>query len=176
MTRECAYKDDSCTAIAPCLVPPKAFSMKFIADVMLGRLAKRMRLLGFDVLYHRSLNDRDIIMLSLEQDRIILTRDRALTQRPLASHHIFIRSETIHDQITQVLSLYPLTSCTSALTRCSTCNALLAAVKKHEVYDIVPEFVYSNHDVFLRCPSCCRIYWKGSHLRRMGISKEGKRN
>jgi hypothetical protein len=143
--------------------------MKFIADVMLGRLAKRMRLLGFDVLYERTLNDHDIIGLSLEQDRVILTSDRALTKRPLAANYIFIIHETIEDQIQQVLSLYPHSLCSRPYTRCTSCNALLVAITKREVQDLVPEFVYRVNDDFLRCPMCHRIYWKGTHIKQMDI-------
>ena len=144
--------------------------MKFVADVMLGRLAKRMRLLGFDVLYGRSLNDREILRLSLEENRIILTRDRALTQRPLASHHIFIMHETIDKQLEQVLERFPC-SLPSPLTRCSRCNAQLVVRTKKDVEDLVPEFVYSTQEHYMHCPSCGRIYWKGSHIKNMGISR-----
>ena len=82
--------------------------MKFIADVMLGRLAKRLRLRGFDVLYDRTLNDNEIIRLSLEQDRVILTRDKALSDRPLAKNHLFINSDLVQEQVEQVLSSFPL--------------------------------------------------------------------
>ena len=99
--------------------------MKFIADVMLGRLAKRMRLLGFDVLYDSGLDDNEIIRLSLEQDRIILTRDTGLVTRPLAARHFFIHEDRVEEQLSQVLSAFPIDEKILPLTRCSYCNELL---------------------------------------------------
>jgi uncharacterized protein with PIN domain len=139
--------------------------MKFIADVMLGSLAKRLRLLGFDVLYDRTLNDNEIIRLSLEQDRVILTRDSGLAARPLAANHLFIDRDGAPAQVEQVLSAFPASS--RPLTRCSVCNAPLDPLEKRDARDLVPPHVYEAHDEFLQCATCGRIYWKGSHVKRM---------
>jgi uncharacterized protein with PIN domain len=145
--------------------------MKFIADVMLGKLAKRLRFLGLDVLYEPGLRDNEIIGLSLEQDRIILTRDRSLSKRPLASRHILISSEQVHDQLEQVLKTFrTLLDPAAFLTRCSVCNELLRAVSKQEVRDLVPAYVYDRTDRFLQCTCCGRIYWKGNHVRNLTLS------
>lgn len=104
--------------------------MKFIADVMLGRLAKRLRLLGFDVLYDRTFDDNQLIRLSLSQDRIILTRDSALAQRPLAARHLLINSQQLDEQVRQVFSDLPLDAESPAPTRCSQCNGLLDKVPR----------------------------------------------
>jgi len=145
--------------------------MKFIADVMLGKLAKRLRLLGLDVLYEPGLQDNEIIRLSLEQDRIILTRDRSLSKRPLAARHLLISSENVRDQLEQVLqtfrsSLDP----TAFLTRCSVCNELLRAASKQEVRDLVPSYVYDRINRFLQCSCCGRVYWKGNHVKNLTLS------
>jgi uncharacterized protein with PIN domain len=142
--------------------------MKFIADVMLGNLARRMRLAGFDVLYDRTLADNDVIRLSLEQDRIILTRDTGLASRPLAKNHLLIRSDKGDEQFEQVLRSFPANARSDALTRCSRCNVRLTAADRKEVRDRVPEHVYSTMDRFFACEHCGRIYWKGSHVRNMG--------
>jgi uncharacterized protein with PIN domain len=141
--------------------------MKFIADVMLGRLAKRLRFLGFNVLYDRTLNDNEIIRLSLEQDRVILTRDTGLAERPLAKNHLLIKSDQVHGQMEQVLSAFPASS--QPLTRCSECNIFLSPLEKRDARDLVPPHVYETHDEFLHCTSCGRIYWKGSHVKRMAL-------
>ena len=143
--------------------------MKFIADVMLGRLAKRMRLLGIDVLYDRTLNDNETIRLSLEQDRVILTRDRALSDRPLAANHLLIKSDLVQQQVEQVLSAFPLESLLNPLSRCSGCNKLLDRITREDVRDLVPQYVYENNYLFLRCPQCKRTYWYGTHVRRMAL-------
>jgi uncharacterized protein with PIN domain len=143
--------------------------MKFIADVMLGRLAKRLRLIGFDVLYDRLLNDNDIIRLSLEQNRKILTRDAGLATRPLAANHLFIKNDLVQEQVEQVLSIVSLETRLNPLTRCSDCNILLVSLDKHDTTDLVPPHVYAAHDEFLHCTSCERIFWRGSHVKSMAL-------
>jgi len=145
--------------------------MKFIADVMLGRLAKRMRLLGFDVLYDRTLNDNEIIRLSLEQGRVILTRDRVLGDRPLASNHLFIKSDLVQEQLKQVLSTFSPETPLNPLSRCSECNESLDRITREEARDLVPQYVYENKNLFLRCPRCKRTYWHGTHVMRMAIPR-----
>ncbi|HTG02255.1 MAG TPA: Mut7-C RNAse domain-containing protein [Nitrospirota bacterium] len=142
-----------------------ADSVKFIADVMLGRLARRLRLLGFDVLYDDTLDDNAVLDRALRQDRVILTRDRALAKRPLASNHILIESDHVQEQASQVLASLRLEP--RPLVRCSLCNAPLASIDKNQVRDLVPPFVYARHREFQRCSGCGKVYWKGSHVRRM---------
>ena len=137
---------------------------------MLGRLAKRMRLLGFDVLYDRTLSDNEVIRLALEENRVILTRDTALAARPLASNHLLIASDFIREQIEQVLSAFS-DEALRPLTRCSACNDRLDTIAKEEARDFVPRYVYEQKGSFLRCPRCGRIYWKGTHVQRMALPK-----
>ncbi|MGC1454998.1 MAG: Mut7-C RNAse domain-containing protein [Nitrospirota bacterium] len=148
--------------------------MKFIADVMLGRLARRMRLLGLDVLYNRTLNDNEIIRLSLEQDRVILTRDKALSDRPLSENHLFINSDLVQEQVDQVLSSFPLETLLEPFSRCSECNDPLSQITREEAKDLVPQHVYENKYLFLRCPRCKRTYWQGTHVMRMAIAVRKK--
>jgi hypothetical protein len=145
--------------------------MKFIADVMLGRLAKRLRLLGFDVLYDRTLDDNEIIRLSLEQHRLILTRDKTLAERPLASSHLYIESEKVQEQIQQVLASCPLDQPAQALSRCSQCNTILSEISKDDVKDLVPQYVYERYNDFRHCTGCGRVYWMGTHVQKMGFRK-----
>ncbi|HLE40403.1 MAG TPA: Mut7-C RNAse domain-containing protein [Nitrospirota bacterium] len=145
--------------------------MKFVADVMLGRLAKWMRLLGFDVLYDRAISDNEIIRISLEQARVILTRDTGLVARPLASNHVFINNDNVRQQLQQVLTTFHITSMPGPLTRCSVCNTLLLPVAKQDVRDLVPLYVYEKNNTFLRCESCRKIYWQGTHVKRMELKK-----
>ena len=148
--------------------------MKFIADVMLGRLARRMRLLGLDVLYNRTLNDNEIIRLSLEQDRVILTRDKALSDRPLSENRLFINSDLVQEQVDQVLSSFPLESLLEPFSRCSECNDPLSRITREDAEDLVPQHVYENKYLFLRCPRCKRTYWQGTHVMRMAIAVRKK--
>lgn len=149
--------------------------MKFIADVMLGRLAKWMRLLGFDVLYDRTVSDNEIIHISLTQGRAILTRDTGLVARPLASNHVFIEHDHVRHQLDQVLTTCHITSMPGPLTRCSVCNTLLSPVAKEDVRDLVPRYVFEKNSSFLRCENCCKVYWKGTHVRRIKLKEAGRK-
>lgn len=151
--------------------------MKFIADVMLGKLAKRLRLMGLDVLYGPGLEDNEIIRLSLEQERVILTRDRGLSKRPLAERHVLISSENVQDQLEQVLKTFrPVLDPAAFLTRCSVCNELLKSTSKQEVRDLVPSYVYDRINRFLQCPCCGRVYWKGNHVRNLKLPDCAEQN
>lgn len=145
--------------------------MKFIADVMLGKLAKRLRLIGFDVLYNRTIEDNEIIRLSLAQHRVILTRDTALAERPLASNHVFVKSDDVNRQLEQVLSRFPPDESTRPLTRCSECNTVLSPLPKEAAKDLVPDYVLKTQKEFLHCTGCGRVYWTGTHVRKMGLRK-----
>jgi uncharacterized protein with PIN domain len=151
----------------------KRATMKFIADAMLGKLAKRMRLLGLDVLYDPGLDDNDIIHISMQQDRVILTRDTGLAARPLAANHLYVESEHVRKQLEQVLSAFPVEQL--PLTRCSRCNEPVIPVAKENVQDFVPQYVYEKNDDFLQCPKCGRIYWHGTHVKRMALQKKKSR-
>ena len=142
---------------------------------MLGRLAKRMRLQGFDVLYDRTLDDNNIIRISLEQDRVILTRDTALAARPLAINHLFIEKDDIRSQMQQVLAAFSRGKLPQPLTRCSECNEPLVPISRKKVKDLVPVFVYDKHETFLQCMTCKRVYWTGTHVGRMGLAEMHKK-
>ncbi len=150
--------------------------MKFIADAMLGKLAKRMRLLGLDVLYDPGLNDNEIIRLSLEQERVILTRDTGLAARPLAANHLSIKSEQVGEQLDQILATFPAERL--PLSRCSECNDPVIPIAKDDVRNFVPRYVYEKKEVFFQCPNCRRIYWQGTHVKRMVLreKKEPSKN
>ena len=147
--------------------------MKFIADAMLGSLAKRLRLLGFDVLYDPSSTDNEVLRLSLEQERTILTRDTAFASRPLASNHLLITDDNIDRQIEQVLAFFPAPAA-DALTRCSVCNGTLDALSRKDAHDLVPDHVFATVGAYWRCRDCGKVYWKGSHVRNMGYLRTKK--
>jgi uncharacterized protein with PIN domain len=103
---------------------------------------------------------------------VILTRDRALSDRPLAGNHLLIKSDFVQQQVEQVLSAFPLESLLNPLSRCSGCNEPLDRITREEARDLVPQYVYENKDLFLRCPRCRRTYWHGTHVRRMVMTKQ----
>jgi len=135
--------------------------MKFVADIMLGRLARWMRLLGFDVLYPDTSDDKELLKFAGE--RIILTRDKDLGKK---KNVLLIKSVNVNEQLKQVVNELNL-KISRPLSRCSVCNQILAEVEKSSVKALVPERIYNNHDTFWRCPDCNRIYWKGSHYDKI---------
>jgi uncharacterized protein with PIN domain len=147
--------------------------MKFIADAMLGKLAKRMRLLGLDVVYDPGLSDNEIIRLSLEQERVILTRDTGLAARPLASNHLSIESGQVRKQLDEVFAAFHPEP--QPLSRCSLCNAPVSPVAREDIQEFVPRHVYEKNAVFFQCPGCGRIYWQGTHVKRMALQKRAGR-
>ena len=139
--------------------------MKFIADAMLGRLSKWLRLSGFDVLYYPDIDDREVIKISREQDRTILTRDTRLLQCRGVRDAVFIRSDHIAEQLLEMKGmLAPHDS--DREERCVACNETLQAVSdRGDVQDLVPDYVYHNYESFMRCSGCGKVYWEGSHYK-----------
>lgn len=141
--------------------------MKFIADAMLGRLAKWLRLLGFDVLYDPDIDDREVIKISREQDRTILTRDTRMLKRRGVRGAVFIRSDHISEQFLDMKDMLNLNDSDRA-ERCVACNCHLRRVSdRSEVQDLVPDYVYHNFGSFMRCSGCGKVYWEGSHYKEI---------
>ncbi len=152
----------------------------FFADDMLGRLARWLRIAGYDTVYHRRIRDVELIDGALREKRIILTRDRKLGLRKLAPTHLIIRYDHYPDQLAQVIEELNLTLDPERFfTRCVLCNLLVEAAAKEEVKTLVPSYVYQTQNYFHRCPSCRRIYWPGTHLEEVkkiaaGLCKPGR--
>lgn len=140
---------------------------KFIADVHLGRLAKYLRLCGFDTLYGMTLTDRAIINLSLAEDRIILSRDKELLQNRHVIQSYRIMSAEPVEQLKEVLNRYDLIKNLNPFTRCMECNHMLADVSKEEIIERLPPKTRNFYHVFKKCSGCGKIYWEGSHYERM---------
>jgi uncharacterized protein with PIN domain len=141
--------------------------MKFIADAMLGRLARWLRILGADVLYYPAIEDRQVIKIAREQERTILTRDTRLLQCKGARGAVFIRSDQILEQLLEMKDILDLHDPDLA-EWCIVCNKRLHAVAdRGEVKDLVPEYVYHNFESFMRCGGCGKIYWEGSHYKNI---------
>jgi uncharacterized protein len=140
---------------------------RFILDVHLGKLARYLRLCGFDTIYRRDYIDPEIISLSESERRIILTRDIELLKNKKVIHGYWIRSQHLNEQLKEVLLRFDLLSQILPFSRCIECNGLLVNVLKEEVLDrLLPETIRYFTD-FRKCSECNRIYWKGSHYERM---------
>ena len=139
--------------------------MRFIADAMLGTLAKWLRILGFDTQFDTSLSDDQLVRLARAQDRVLLTRDQELAQRR-GLDIVFVGSERLDDQIVQVLRELDLEP-NRSFSRCPVCNELLTEMDREEALLRVPPYVAQTHKTFKSCPACQRIYWRGTHWQRM---------
>ncbi len=139
----------------------------FVLDTHLGRLARYLRMLGLDTLYRNDYADEELARISSEEHRILLTRDPGLLKRSVVAHGYWVRESDPHRQIRQVLERFDLFGTIAPFTRCLRCNALLQPVRKEVVLDRLPPMTREVYGEFRICPACDRVYWKGSHYRRM---------
>jgi len=140
---------------------------RFILDAHLGKLAKYLRMLGFDTLYKNDYGDREIVEIAREQKRIILTRDKLLLKSPGVNHGYYVRATEKHDQLIEVVEKFDLYSQFKSFTRCMTCNTVLQSRDKDTIRNQVDPDIYSSFNEFFYCPVCHKVYWKGSHFERM---------
>ncbi len=146
--------------------------MKFIADCMVGKLARWLRILGFDVAFFPRIEDDELINLAASEKRIILTRDheliaKAKKRKTLPGRALLIESEKWEEQVEQVLEHFKLRPKIDPNSRCLECNEKLKFLPKARAKNLVPPFVYEKADSFALCPSCGRVFWKGTHFRDM---------
>lgn len=139
----------------------------FIVDVNLGKLARRLRMLGFDADYANSYHDREVVELSVKQNRIILTRDRRLLFHKAVTHGYWVRAVDPPQQVREVLGRFDLYREIQPFHRCLGCNGVVQAVPKEQVEADLERLTRRYYNEFFRCCQCRKIYWKGSHFHRM---------
>ncbi len=160
-------------------IPPSPFfyfpmkdqrKIKFIADNMLGKLAKWLRILGFNTSYPKYAKDVELVFISASEDRILLTRDTGIIKRKGLKNYLFIRSDFWKDQLIEVIEAFHLRDVLSEekfFTICPICNEELKPIEKDEVIGRVPHYVFCTTNEFSVCPSCKKIYWKGTHIEKI---------
>ena len=144
----------------------QSITPKFIADCHLGKLAKYLRLMGVDTLFFPHIEDNKLITIANQEKRIILTRDRLLSQRKNAPV-FFLEPTDTKMQLHILIEHYKLKEHTAPFSRCIVCNTPLQVIEKEKIIDDLPEKVKKHFDFFEYCPTCDRIYWKGDHYRHM---------
>jgi uncharacterized protein with PIN domain len=136
---------------------------RFVVDVNLGRLARLLRVLGFDVWWSSEADDATLAEISLTEGRILLTRDRGLLKRRAITHGLFVRSQQPEEQTVEVIRRLDLRKRLAPLTRCLRCGGELVTVTKDEVIDRLEPLTRRYYDEFSRCADCGQIYWAGTH-------------
>ncbi len=134
---------------------------------MLGRLAKWLRILGYDALYFTGEKRSDLIIMSLREERVIITRDSHLGKRQ-GFNRLILDSDIVGRQLKRVIEYFHLSADSKKIfTRCVICNRLLEKIPKEESKEKVPPYVFKHQDKFMNCPSCQKIYWQGSHWEKV---------
>jgi uncharacterized protein with PIN domain len=140
---------------------------RFVADVHLARLARHLRLFGFDTVWDPDLDDPDLVEVSVAERRTLLTRDLGLLMRNRLTKGTFVRAIDPREQLIEILERFALRTVLAPFTRCLECNGLLEDMPKDAATPRVPVPVAVRHDRFTTCQDCDRIYWPGSHHARM---------
>lgn len=140
---------------------------RFIADAHLGQLARKLRMLGFDVLYRNDYSDAEVAHTAAQDKRIVLTRDRDLLIRKEIVHGCYLHALSTDEQLLEVIARFHLVNATRAFSRCLNCNGMLRTVVKSAVEHRVPHHSRDAYEHFYECEGCAHVYWEGSHVARM---------
>jgi uncharacterized protein with PIN domain len=140
---------------------------RFAVDAMLGRLARWLRVLGYDTWYDSRVHDAALVRLADEEDRVLLTRDRHLLRELRPTRAVEVRRDEPLLQLRDVVGTLALTPPAALFTRCMLCNAPLVELTREQALPLLPEGVQGIEGPVRRCPDCGRVYWDGSHVRRM---------
>ncbi|MDI6641236.1 MAG: Mut7-C RNAse domain-containing protein [Elusimicrobiota bacterium] len=144
--------------------PEKTEEPKFLVDFMLGRLAKWLIIWGYDAEYYRQSDRHGILLKSLQEKRVILTRDHTLSKKRAWKLRL-IKSNFLDEQIEQVAQEFELKLDKERLfSRCTICNLPIEQIEKEKIKDKVPPYIYNSQTEFSYCKQCGRVYWPGTHL------------
>ncbi len=140
---------------------------RFVLDCHLGKLARNLRMAGFDSLWETDYGDEEIVALSVAQKRVVLTRDKGLLKRRAVQRGHFVRETESEEQFREVVREFQLEGLLKPFTRCRVCNSALREVSRESVRRRVPEKVWRAQEAFTECPDCGRIFWRGTHYERL---------
>lgn len=148
-------------------MPDRSHEPRFLADAMLGRLARWLRVLGFDVAPDEGRPDKELVRRAAEEERILLTRDRRLVEELRPESVLLVIADDPLEQLRETADGLELRRPEELFTRCLVCNAPLREATSEEVAELVPTRSRELPGPARRCPDCGRVYWPGSHARRM---------
>lgn len=149
------------------LLKPHLSNPSFVVDVNLGKLARYLRMAGFDTIYRNNIADEELIDIMLEENRTLLTRDRKLLMRNVVQSGYLPRSDQPAEQLEEVLKRFSLFDDVKPYTRCINCNGVHERVSKTKIIGQLEPKTKKYFDDFSQCPDCGQIYWKGSHRNRL---------
>lgn len=141
--------------------------MRFVVDVMLGKLARWLRILGFDAAYKSRADDRHLLQAARRERRTLLTRDHALVESAKNVRALLIESDDWRLQLAQVLDTLGVRDEAKPLSRCLACNVKLKRLSRKNARNLVAPFVFERAPMFSICPRCGRVYWPGTHFGDM---------
>lgn len=143
---------------------------RFVIDVNVGRLAKWLRIMGYDTLFPEEHNDSELVRIALRENRVLVTRDAGIARRRAARlgqlKVVQIRDDDLRRQLQQLVRDLDL-NLNNGFSRCVLCNYPLDPADKAEAACRLPPYVVQTHSQFMRCPQCQRLYWRGSHWYNM---------
>lgn len=146
-------------------------SVRFLADGMLGSLARKLRMFGFDTLYFNNIDDDKLIEIGKEQNRVLLTCDKMLFQRAINADVCSILLDGVADvdDMVHVLKNNKIFSVEflPERSRCPVCNGMLDTRDKNSINELVPNRVIDMHETFYVCKQCKKVYWEGSHMKKL---------
>jgi uncharacterized protein with PIN domain len=151
--------------IQPIRRPQPLSSDRFLLDVHLGTLARRMRLLGLDTAYRNQAEDDQLVDQAIREDRVLLTRDRGILRRRRLPIGAYVRGDRPEDQLFDVLDRFA--PALAPWTRCLACNGVLDPVELSEIAHQLRPGTLRTYDTFAHCTSCGRPYWRGAHADRL---------
>lgn len=152
-------------------LPQKQNEIKFVADSMLGSVARKLRIFGFDTLYLAHVEDSEVLKIGVDQDRVILTADKEFFKRIVKAKAggVLVGGSDELEDLVHILEKNGIRSIDRTESRCSMCNGKLVEVSPNDVQESLPEKIASNHKEFFKCASCGKIYWEGSHIKRIRL-------
>ena len=151
--------------VLPVTWPQPVLHERFVLDVHLGALARRMRLLGIDTAYRGQAEDPELVAQAVAEERVLLTRDRGLLRRRALPAGALVRGDRPDDQLVEMVQRFA--PAISPFTRCPACNGLLVPAARGEVADRLEPGTRRTYAEFSRCPGCGRVYWRGAHAARL---------
>ncbi len=149
------------------LRPKPLRNTRFIVDVNLGKLARGLRMLGFDTVYSNRLSDGEVVDIAVHEKRIVLTRDRRLLFRKAITHGYWVRAVDVNTQLQEVLQRLDLYNQVKPLQRCLDCNGEIETVDREQIWSRLEPLTKRYYREFYRCNHCDKIYWPGSHVAHM---------